>query len=60
MATYFSILDWEIPQRSLAGYSPWGCKELDMNDGLTLSAKRVFPKSSLIRRLFLVHIQNAS
>ena len=26
----------------------------------SLSAKRVFPKSSLIRRLFLVHIQNAS
>ena len=39
MATYFSILDWEIPQRSLAGYSPWGCKELDMNDGLTLSPR---------------------
>ena len=23
-------------QRSLAGYSPWGCKELDMNERLTL------------------------
>ena len=22
-------------QRSLAGYSPWGCKELDMTDRLT-------------------------
>ena len=21
--------------RSLAGYSPWGCKELDMTEGLT-------------------------
>ena len=24
-------------QRSLAGYSPWGCKELDMTEQLTLS-----------------------
>ena len=24
-------------QRSLAGYSPWGCKELDMTEELTLS-----------------------
>ena len=24
-------------QRSLAGYSPWGCKELDMTEHLTLS-----------------------
>ena len=27
MATHSSILAWEIPwtERSLAGYSPWGC-----------------------------------
>ena len=24
-------------QRSLAGYSPWGCKELDMTEQLTLT-----------------------
>ena len=31
MATHSSILAWRIPwQRSLAGYSPWGCKELDI------------------------------
>ena len=24
MATHSSILAWEIPWRSLAGYSPWG------------------------------------
>ena len=31
MATHSSILAWENPhgQRSLKGYSPWGCKELD-------------------------------
>ena len=30
MPTHSSILAWEIHgQRSLEGYSPWGCKELD-------------------------------
>ena len=30
MATPSSILAWEIHgQRSLTGYSPWSCKELD-------------------------------
>ena len=27
-------------QRSLVGYSPWGCKELDMTERLTLSLQR--------------------
>ena len=32
------FLPGESPgQRSLAGYSPWGCKELDMTEWLTLS-----------------------
>ena len=31
MATYSSILAWEIPwKRNLVGYSSWGRKELDM------------------------------
>ena len=31
MANYSSILAWEIHgQRSLAGYSPWGHKDLGM------------------------------
>ena len=38
MATHSSILAWEIPwdhgQRSLVGYSPWGCKEIDRTEGL--------------------------
>ena len=30
MATHHSILAWKIPwTESLAGYSPWGCKESD-------------------------------
>ena len=34
MATHSSILAWRIPwtERSLAGYSPWGHKELDMTE----------------------------
>ena len=38
MATHSSILAWRIPwtQRNLAGYSPWGHKESDMNEWLTL------------------------
>ena len=35
MATYSSILTWRIPwTRSLAGYSPWGRKELDTTERL--------------------------
>ena len=33
MATDSSILAWKIHgQRSLVGYSPWGCKELDTTE----------------------------
>ena len=33
MATHFSILAWKFHgQRSLAGYSPWGHKELDTTE----------------------------
>ena len=34
MGTHSSILAWRIShgQRSLAGYSPWGCKESDMTE----------------------------
>ena len=33
-ATHSSILAWRIPwrERSLADYSPWGCKEMDMTE----------------------------
>ena len=35
MATHSSILAWRIQgQRSLAGYSPWGHKESDINEQL--------------------------
>ena len=36
MASHSGILTWEKPhgQRSLAGYSPWGRKELDTTEQL--------------------------
>ena len=37
MATHSSILAWRIQwTEELAGYSPWGCKESDMTEWLTL------------------------
>ena len=33
MATHSSTLVWKIPwTESVAGYSPWGCKESDMSE----------------------------
>ena len=39
MATYSSILAWRIlwTERSMVGYSPWGCKESNITERLTLS-----------------------
>ena len=31
----YSCLKNPYGQRNLAGYSPWGCKELDVTDGLS-------------------------
>ena len=37
MATHPSILAWRIHgQRSLVGHSPWGCKELNTNEQLSM------------------------
>ena len=41
-----------VGQRSLVGYSPWGCKELDMTEQLTLSLH--FLKSRLCYRKVIV------
>ena len=35
MATHSSILSWRIPWTEEAGgYSPWGCREVDMTEQL--------------------------
>ena len=31
----YSCLENPMDKRGLAGYSPWGCKEVDMIEGLT-------------------------
>ena len=42
MATHSSILAWRIPwTEEPGGYSPWGRKELDMTEQLTLSLFKV-------------------
>ena len=39
MATHSSILAWRIPwTEEPGGYSPWGCKESDTTEQLTLSS----------------------
>ena len=35
-------------QRSLAGYSPWGCKELDMTEQLSLTHSSSLPRACLV------------
>ena len=46
MATHSSVLAGESHgQRSLTGYSPWGCKESDMTEA-TYMSKKGFPCSS--------------
>ena len=45
MATHSRILAWRIHgQRSLVGYSLWGCKGLDVTERLTLTFK-IFGRS---------------
>ena len=42
MATHSSILAWRSPmdKRSLAGYSPWGHKELDTTERLSTDSEK--------------------
>ena len=37
-ATHSRILGKSNGQRSLVGYRPWGCKELDTTEGLSMHA----------------------
>ena len=48
MATHSSILAWEIRgQTSLAGYSSWGLKELDMTKRLNkVSRSMIGPQNA--------------
>ena len=54
MATHSSILAWKSHgQRSLAGYSPWGYRELDTTDGLRTHAPPTLSLFFKSRRCFL-------
>ena len=50
MATHSSILSWSPGQKSLAGYSPWGGKEVD-------TAERLTPSLSLFQLVLLFKLQ---
>ena len=57
MATHNGILAWRIPwTEDLAGYSPWGCKELDMTELWTVlwtvELEQVFRLPASRSRLF--------
>ena len=57
MTTHFSILVGEFHgQRSLAGYSPWGHKELDTTEPLTLFVQRVLRILSIICSIILASL----
>ena len=62
MATHSSILVWRIPwTRSLVGYTPWGCKELERTERLTHMVLQIYgeerpyndPSLSSMFQLFL-------
>ena len=46
-ATHSSILAWRIGQRSLGSYSPWGHKESDTTEWLSLSPVSFHTQSSI-------------
>ena len=47
-------------QRRLAGYSPWGCKELDMTQRLNNNTRKnlQIAKEHTVKNLFYLHVQN--
>ena len=56
MATHSSILAWGIPwTRSLVGYSPWGHKESDTSERLTLSLSPSLPPCTACLNLHCLH-----
>ena len=57
MATHSSILAWRLPmnKRSLAGYSPWGRKQLDTNEVTWHAGTRIKHWRSLCASVGLIH-----
>ena len=49
MAAHSSVLAWRIPwTEDLAGYSPWGHKESDTTEQLTLSLSHTCVQFSIV------------
>ena len=61
MVTHSSILAWRISgQRSLVGYSPWGCKESDTTELLHLTSlpmTKVVAKSHSTQGIFTLVVE---
>ena len=53
-ATHSSILAWRIPWTIHGLYSPWGCKESDMIERLSLSLSLQFTLELLLLQISLV------
>ena len=50
MTTCSSILAWKIPWTGcLVGHSPWGSKELDTTELLSMHARRGDPRGSVLK-----------
>ena len=59
MTTHCSILAWEIPwTRSLAGYSPWGRKESDMTERLSMHTGYILCNQEAVLKKYLTKIRN--
>ena len=56
MAAHSSILAWRIPWTEEPG-SPWGCKESDTSERLTLSLSFSSPISILYQRIVQLKVQ---
>ena len=59
MATHCSVLGWRIPWTEEPGYSPWGRKESDTTEQLTLSISLKFNLSSYTLET-QVHLSNSA
>ena len=59
MAILSSILAWEIPwTRSLVVYSPWGRKESDMTEQLSMHTGYILCTQEAILKKYLTKIRN--
>ena len=55
MASHSSIFSWRIPWTvGLAGYSPWGCRELDMTEMTENYPELIKIKNLQINKLYQI------